>query len=74
MKYVVPLSGFANIAVDVETDETDPEKIAELAIENASPSLCHQCSDGRNDSLSLGDDWSPVRSGDGAPEVTKDEN
>jgi hypothetical protein len=72
-KYTVPLTSWANIAVTVETDETDPEKIAELAIEQASPYLCHQCSGERNDSLEIGDDWEPVRHGaDGPPSMTKE--
>lgn len=67
--YSVPLTGYANIAVKVETEETDPEKIVELAQENVRASLCHQCRGSEsNDSLELGDDWSPVVF-DGKPEV-----
>lgn len=73
-KYTVPLTSWANIAVTVETDETDPEKIAELAMEQASPYLCHQCSGDRNDSLEIGDDWEPVRAeADGLPNITKED-
>lgn len=74
--YIVPLTSYANIAVTVETDETDPEKIAELAIEIAAPSLCHQCAGQRNDSLEIGDDWNVVRGldGNGPPEVTKEKD
>lgn len=71
-KYIVPLTSWANIAVTVETGETDPEKIAELAIEAASPTLCHQCSDSRNDSLEIGDQWDPTYGDDGKPEITKE--
>lgn len=73
-RYTVPLTSWANIAVTVETDETDPEKIAELAIEAASPTLCHQCGGSRNDSLEIGDEWDAARGldGDGPPEVTKE--
>lgn len=73
-KWTVPLTGWANLAVTVETDETDPEKIAELAAETASASLCHQCGGSRNDSLEIGDDWNPVRGidGSGPPEMTKE--
>ncbi|OEV11332.1 hypothetical protein [Streptomyces nanshensis] len=71
MRYVVPLTTAANIAVTVETDETDPEKIAELAIEQAEqamPELCRQCSD----TVELGDDYRPVRmNDDSVPTVTK---
>ncbi|SOE25642.1 hypothetical protein [Streptomyces sp. OK228] len=73
-KYTVPLTGWANIAVTVETDETDPEKIAELATEAASPSLCHQCGDSRNDSLEIGDEWDAVRGEDSEPYMTKESN
>lgn len=68
-KYSVPLTGYANICVTVETEETDPEKIAELAMEAAEPMLCHQCSDSRNQSLELGDGWEP---GSQPPEVYRE--
>lgn len=68
-KYSVPLAGFASIAVTVETDETDPEVIVELAREEAGVSLCHQCAGHTNNSLDIGDDWEPVRNKDGKPEV-----
>jgi hypothetical protein len=66
--YRVPLTSWANAAVEVETEETDPEKIAELAMEQHSVSLCHQCA-GR-DGLEIGDVWDPVLN-DGKPEVYK---
>lgn len=71
-RYTVPLTTWANIAVTVETDETDPEKIAGLAMEAASPSLCHQCSDSRNDSLEIGGEWEPVRGENGELCMTKE--
>jgi hypothetical protein len=52
----------------VGTDETDPEKIVELALDNMQASLCHQCS-GR-DSLEIGDAWDAVLDGD-KPEIYK---
>lgn len=67
-KYSVPMTSWASITVEVETDETDPQKIAELAQEEASISLCHQCADSRNNSLDIGDEWEPVLV-DGKPEV-----
>jgi hypothetical protein len=74
-KYTVPLTGWANIAVTVETDETDPEEIAELAQMEAGASLCHHCSDSRNDSLEIGDEWEPVISDEtGKPEITKEDD
>ncbi|WP_330479876.1 hypothetical protein OG301_39385 (plasmid) [Streptomyces platensis] len=70
-KYNVPLTSWANISVTVETDETDPEKIAELAQEQAGVSLCHQCA-GKH-GLDIGDEWSLVRDGE-VPEVYKVED
>lgn len=69
-KYNVPLTGWANITVTVETDETDPEKIVEIAQQEASASLCHHCASQTNNSLDLGDDWEPTRDdATGKPEV-----
>lgn len=66
--YKVPLTTWANAVVEVETDETDPEKIAELALEGIQASLCHQCSS--RDGLEIGDVWDPLRD-NGKPEVYK---
>jgi hypothetical protein len=63
-KYRVPLSGYASTVVAVETDETDPKKIVELAEEGAWVSLCHQCAD----HVEVGDEWVAVEV-DGKPEV-----
>lgn len=68
-KYTVPLTGWANISVTVETDETDPEKIVELAQMEGGASLCHRCAGSMNNSLDLGDEWEPCRDKDGKPEV-----
>lgn len=68
-KYTVPLTGYANISVTVETDETDPEKIVELAQAEGGASLCHQCGGRTNNSLDLGDEWEPDRDKDGVPEI-----
>ena len=60
-KYTVPLTGWANIVVDVEVpDDATPEDIVNAAMEAASPSLCHQCGGIRNDSLEIGDEWNPI--------------
>lgn len=62
-KYNVPLTGIANITVTVTTDETDPDRIAALAIENAEAEaigLCRQCSSDLNSSLDVGDEWRAV--------------
>lgn len=61
-KYRIPMTTYVNTSVEVETDETDPEKIVEAAYEQANfPSICAQCSGWGNDQeLELGDDWSPV--------------
>lgn len=56
-KYRVPLSGYASMTVDVETDETDPEKIVELAMEEAYFGLCHQCASHGE----VGDEWEPSK-------------
>lgn len=70
-KYNVPLTGWANITVTVETDETDPEKIAKLALEEAGVSLCHHCASESNNSLDVGDEWQPNRFEGDKPEVYK---
>lgn len=41
--YNVPLTGVANITVTVTTEETDPDKIAALAVEQTDPSVCRGC-------------------------------
>jgi hypothetical protein len=69
-RYNVPLLGVANLCVTVETEETDPAKIAELAQEQVNASLCHQCGGEGNDSLTLGDEWEvSVDTQTGKPEV-----
>lgn len=70
-KYRVPLTTWADIAVDVDVpdDVTDPNAIAELAMEQVNVSLCHQCAGSRNDSLTLGDEYSAVLT-DGVAEIT----
>lgn len=61
-KYTVPLTGYANATVTVETDETDPETILELAYEKGAPDVCAQCGGwGRDFSLEIGDEWEPIR-------------
>lgn len=55
-KYRVPFNGYASTTVDVETDETDPAKIVDLAQEDTYVSLCHQCAS----SVDVGDEWEPV--------------
>lgn len=69
-KYNVPLTSHASITVEVETDENDPRKIAELAQESewGGASLCHQCAGSGNNGLDLGDEWEPYLV-DGVPEV-----
>jgi hypothetical protein len=62
-KYVVPLTTWADVVVTVETDETDPEKIAVLAMEQGPE---------RGDEVNIGDVWAVVRNEDGSPEFTKD--
>ncbi|WP_035838964.1 hypothetical protein [Kitasatospora azatica] len=64
--YSVALTTWANTSVEVEVpdDVTDPERIAELAVEhNDPPTLCNQCSGGGrsgHQELELGDDWQAV--------------
>jgi hypothetical protein len=71
--YNVPLTGWANITVTVETDETDPEKIVELAQYEAGVSLCHHCASSTNNSLDIGDEWTPSRDvKTGAPDIYKE--
>ena len=65
--YVVWLTTPASTSVTVETEETDPEKIAAVAVESVDVgALCHQC----EDSVALGDDWQPVVR-DGKPITTR---
>ncbi|MFF8992598.1 hypothetical protein ACF09H_22210 [Streptomyces sp. NPDC014983] len=64
--YVATLTTHAGTAVDVETDQTDPAAIAELAMEELDiGSLCHQCAS----KVTLGDAWQPVLI-DGVPTMT----
>lgn len=61
MKYTITLTTHAGTAIDFETDETDPERIAEVFWESNpdTPTLCHQCTGGARygQNLSLGDEW-----------------
>lgn len=61
MKYTISLTTHAGTAIDFETDETDPEKIAEAFWDSNpdTPTLCHQCSGGQRygQNLELGDEW-----------------
>lgn len=60
-KYRVPVNGYASATIFVETDETDPEVIYELAMDEGVPGICAQCAGwGRKDSLEIGDEWEPV--------------
>lgn len=69
-KHVVPLNGYASATVTVETDETDPEKIVELALQQGPPGVCAQCGGwGRDFSLDIGDEWEPSYREDGTPEI-----
>lgn len=57
-KYRVHFSSYADAAVTVETDATDPEQIAEEAWEEVPPMLCSNCSGWRQKvSLTLGEEW-----------------
>ncbi|MFD5079542.1 hypothetical protein [Streptomyces sp. NPDC058371] len=61
--YNVPLTGIANITITVTTDDTDPNKIAALAVEKAEAetiSLCRQCASDLDNSLEVGEEWRPV--------------
>jgi hypothetical protein len=61
VKYKISLIAHAGTTIDFETDETDPEKIAEAFWDSNpdTPSLCHQCSGGKkySQNLELGDEW-----------------
>lgn len=61
MKYTINLTTHASTAIGFETDETDPEKIAEAFWDSNpdTPSLCHQCSGGKRygSNLELGNAW-----------------
>lgn len=67
-RYTVPLTTWANVAVDVEVpDGATPEQIVEAAQENVNAALCHQCSSRYNSSLEIGDVFDPVKALDGEP-------
>ncbi|MGW3932921.1 hypothetical protein ACWECC_33230 [Streptomyces microflavus] len=74
----VPLTGVANITISVTTDETDPNKIVNLAVGTAETEgigLCRQCAGDLNSSLELGDEWRPVTDNrTNASEVIKTSN
>lgn len=70
-KYRVTFTGSASATVDVETDETDPEVIAELAYQEDFPTVCAQCSGwGRSYSLEIPDEWE-VFTEKNVPVITK---
>jgi len=74
-RYTVPMATWANTTVEVEVPDhvTDPEEIADLALEQMDPpTLCHQCTGGWRgaSSLDLGDVWEPARF-DGKPDVNR---
>lgn len=60
MRYRINLGTWASTVVEFETDETDPDRIAEAFYESCpdTPTLCHQCTGGgRGQNLELGDEW-----------------
>lgn len=59
-RYVVPLTTYANCAVEVETDSEDPAEITRLAEEQVYVRLCNHCSSSGNESLEVGDEWAAV--------------
>lgn len=76
-RYSVPMTVWASTTVEIDVPDhiTDPEQIAELAIEHMAetggPTLCHQCSSSRNGGgLEVGDEWEPVTD-DGKPSITR---
>ena len=65
-KYRVPFNGYASTTMDIETDETDPVKIADLAQRDVYVSLCHRCAN----NVDVGDEWEPVTH-EGKPTIYK---
>ncbi|WP_432158581.1 hypothetical protein [Streptomyces sp. bgisy153] len=64
--YMVTLTTHAGTAVDIDTDITDPDAVAKVAMEELNiGSLCHQCAS----NVTLGDTWKPVLI-DGVPTMT----
>ncbi|MEO3976987.1 hypothetical protein [Streptomyces sp. CAU 1734] len=64
--YVATLTTHAGAAVDIETNQTLPAAIAELAMDKLNiGSLCDQCAS----NVTLGDTWRPVLI-DGVPTMT----
>jgi len=73
-KYVVPMTTWANISVEVEIPDgvTDPETIAELTLEAfQGVSLCNGCTGHRNSGLDVGDEFELVTDEDGSVIMTK---
>lgn len=64
--YTVPLTTYVDTLVPIETDLTDPDAVAELALELVDVgSLCQQCG-----AVELGDDWKCIAV-DGKPNLTR---
>ena len=72
-KYSVPLTTWANVSVDVETDSTHPAEIVQEAERSNRVSLCNGCSGKNNSFLEIGDEWT-VPEHEGVPLITRMED
>ena len=72
-KYSVPLTTWANVTVDVETDSTDPAEIVQEAEQSNRASLCNRCSGRENSFLEIGDEWTASEH-EGKPLITRMED
>lgn len=75
MKVMVMLSSSASCSVEFDvSDGATDEEIAELALEQDMPRLCHQCTDSKyNQALEIGDEWDVTVDMDGKPEIYRED-
>ncbi|MEH0574377.1 hypothetical protein QBA54_07735 [Streptomyces sp. B21-108] len=73
MKYRATLIQTASCVVEFEAPEdATPEQLEAAALEAETPTLCHQCSDSRNQSLNIDGEWDLFRDETGKPEIAVD--
>lgn len=76
MKYQAVLTQTATCVVTFDAPENaTPEELDDAANQADMPSLCHGCSDSRNQSLNIEGEWTVSTGLDGQPEIhAKDES
>ncbi len=74
MKYRALMIQTAQCAVEFEAPaDATTEQLEEAAYAAELPSLCHQCSDRRNQSLDIDGEWDLARDEDGKPEISAED-